>query len=92
MFINPNQNVINFIKALLDTYCGDLITWINTNMNNIQAMSNSGFGSFLSAFIDTFIPWQVILACVAIRVPLAGANLVWALVLRIKSFIPTMGH
>lgn len=92
MFINPSQTIIQFVKSLFEAPLNDLMTWINANMQAVTSVTNTGFGSFLAAFIDTFIPWQVILTCVAIRVPLAGANLIMALVLRIKSFIPTMGH
>lgn len=89
MILEPTQTIISFVKTLFTAPLQDAVTWMNTQLNTINTNNSV---QFLGAFIDTFIPWQIILACIAVRVPLAAANFIIALVLRIKSFIPTMGH
>ena len=90
--INPTQTIVDFVKGLFSGQLETFLTWANTMLQGIQAASNEGWFTFLTSFIKTFIPIEVIIACVGVRIPLALANFTIALVLRIKSFVPTMGH
>lgn len=89
--LNPLQSVVDFVKSLFSQQITDLTTWANTQLNTISGSQNDGWYMFLASFIKTFIPYEIIITCVAVRIPLAFANLIMALVLRVKSFVPTMG-
>lgn len=89
--INPVQAVIDFVKSLFSGQLTDLLTWANTQLQTINGVQSSGWYTFLVAFVKTFVPFEVIIMCVGVRIPLAFANFIMALVLRIKSFVPTMG-
>ena len=89
--INPTQGIIDFVKSLFTGQLSDFITWANAQLQTINGVANTGWYTFLTSFIKTFIPFEVIIMCVGVRIPLAFANFIMAMVLRIKSFIPTMG-
>lgn len=48
--------------------------------------------SYLCKFIGYFIPVQGLLSLFMLNFAIQSAHIVWTLVLRIKSFIPTMGN
>lgn len=89
--MNPVQAVIDFVKSLFSGQLTDLLTWANTQLQTINGVQSSGWYTFLASFVKTFVPFEVIIMCVGVRIPLAFANFIMALVLRIKSFVPTMG-
>ena len=58
----------------------------------LNAIVPQEIAGFLKACIVTFIPYEAIFRCITLQIPFLITNAAWKLLLRIKSFVPTMGH
>ena len=75
-------SVIDFITGVIDKLPG-----IDFSIpDNVL----EGF-SYVAQYVNYFIPVAELMPILAISVSLSVFHIVWAVILRIKSFIPTMG-
>ena len=75
-------SVIDFITGVIDKLPG-----IDFSIpDNVL----EGF-SYVAQYVNYFIPVAELMPILAISVSLSVFHIVWAIILRIKSFIPTMG-
>lgn len=75
-------SVIDFITGVIDKLPG-----IDFSIpDNVL----EGF-SYVAQYVSYFIPVAELMPILAISVSLSVFHIVWAVILRIKSFIPTMG-
>ena len=64
-----------------------------SNLNNASGVvSNTDFKALLGSAISLFIPVKAIYQCLGYIIPIKIINLVVSIVIRIKSFIPSMGE
>lgn len=82
-----------FIDKLIQVFISPIFILINwlpeftfTIPDHIASTIVSIFGA-----ISYIVPWKGLLPIFSISCALIGARLTWAILLRIKSFIPTMG-
>lgn len=75
-------SVISFITGVIDN--------LPDIEFNIPDNVLSGFG-YVAQYINYFVPVAELMPILAISVSLSVFHIVWAIILRIKSFIPTMG-
>lgn len=86
------QTFIAFVKSLYENGFTQFFNWFNSIIAQLTpAAPNTQITSFLGAFLDLFFPFPVIITIITVYVPFMASNFVIALVLRVKSFIPTMG-
>lgn len=63
------------------------------NLPTLEISINVDFTKFFEyiTLISSVVPLQGLLPIVYIKIALVTFNIIWAIVLRVKSFIPTMG-
>jgi hypothetical protein len=75
-------SVINFITGVIDKL---------PNIDfDIPESALSGF-AYIAQYINYFVPVAELMPILVMTVSLSVFHIVWAIILRIKSFIPTMG-
>lgn len=80
--------------AFIITSVIDFITGVIDKLPNIEfnIPDNVLEGySYIAQYINYFVPVSELMPILAISVSLSVFHIIWAIVLRIKSFIPTMG-
>lgn len=77
---------LNGIISLVMSPITNAIDEIAVNFPSI-----AGYKEFLSACIQTFVPYRALLVCLTILAPVYISNLTLSVVLLVKGFIPTMG-
>lgn len=64
------------------------------SMGDIVINISEGVFSFLDTvlpYLNYFVPINSLLPLLAIEIAIIGFKIIWAIILRVKSFIPTMG-
>lgn len=88
------QNIISFLNNLLLTPLADITgaftSTISTFVDNMNIRHD--ISSFMGACISNFVPIPAAVALFTICAPVWALNLIIKGILRIKSFIPFMGH
>lgn len=80
--------------AFIITSVIDFITGVIDKLPNIEfSIPDNILDGFvyIAQYINYFVPVAELMPILAISVSLSVFHIVWAIVLRIKSFIPTMG-
>lgn len=85
------EPVFNIITAFITDPINTLVTGILSYMPVSSVQLPYGLSEFLPATIKAFVPYQQIIACITMQIPFIIANIGVKLLLRVKSFIPTMG-
>lgn len=86
------SDFIAMVKGLYESGFTQFFDWFNSIISQLTpAAPNGQITSFMGAFLDLFFPFPVIVTIVTVYVPFMASNFIIALVLRVKSFIPTMG-
>lgn len=87
------------INAVVEFFRNLLVSPIITMINNVKEYINSidvnilpaNAREFIGAGITTFVPINAVIVCISLLIPYYTMVLVFKVVLRIKSFVPTMG-
>lgn len=86
------SSVVGFVKSLYEGGFTAFFDWLANFASYLTPVSpDINLTAFLGATLDMLFPFPVLLAVVSAELPLLALNFLIALVLRVKSFIPTMG-
>lgn len=87
------EKLVAFIQNVLITPVADMLenTYDSITDFALQARPPQNVLDFSGAMIRTFIPVEQIGVALSIIIPAMVINLVIAVILRVKSFIPSMG-
>lgn len=86
------NDIISFVKSLYETGFTQFFNWLNTVTSQLTPNPpNTQITTFMGAFLDVFIPFPAFLTAVTVYLPLMVVNFAISLILRVKSFVPTMG-
>lgn len=86
------QGIIDFIKSVLISPFVDLVNDFREYISSVDvAILPSNIKSFMGSAITLFIPVNAIVVCLSLLIPYYLIVLTIKIVLRVKSFIPSMG-
>ncbi len=86
------QGIIDFIKSILISPFVEMIDDFRQYINTVSAnILPENIKAFLGSAISLFIPVNAVVACLSLLIPYYLIVLTIKIVLRVKSFIPTMG-
>lgn len=83
---------------IIDSILSFILSIPNALLDGLPDVDLSAVGSGMSylnsilAYIGYFIPISELIPLMVIELAVIGFKIVWAIVLRVKSFIPTMGN
>lgn len=86
------ESIFQWLSGIIINPISELIDGAMSNLNNASGVvSNTDFKALLGSAISLFIPVKAIYQCLGYIIPIKIINLVVSIVIRIKSFIPSMG-
>lgn len=87
------EKLVEFIQNVLISPVADMLENVYDSITDfaLQARPPQNVLDFSGAMIKTFIPVEQIGVALSIIIPAMVINLVIAVILRVKSFIPSMG-
>lgn len=91
-YITVIDNIFQFLLGQLET--GNLSEILGLS-DELQALNDSGISGIIeciSAALNLIFPISTIISMFLLQVPLYVASVGVKVILRVKSFIPTMGH
>lgn len=85
--------VSDIIEYFFQTLFNPFVNLFDGLMEHLPKSSlfPQGVGEFIKAFIINFIPYKQILFCFRLQLPFILLSVFFKVLLRLKSFVPTMG-
>lgn len=84
------KKFLSFIITTIVSFITGIISSLPSIDFNIPDNVLEGL-SYISQYVNYFIPVSALMPILVINVSLSVFHIVWSIILRIKSFIPTMG-